>query len=120
MFHYEYDYNEYLEEERNFCGYLDDDENGSAIFQVSAANATGNEEEPEQKVSILNNAGDGSLDSVYIMEEENEYRLVVIHKRKVLTEKLCKTAKGCKINFTRLYGDKFRKKCINPQWGDFW
>ena len=50
----------------------------------------------DRKISILINSNRFSLDSVYIMKEDEKYKLVVIHNRKVLKEKYYKTAKGCR------------------------
>jgi len=73
----------------------------------------------DRKISILINSNRFSLDSVYIMKEDEKYKLVVIHNRKVLKEKYYKTAKGCRSVFSMSYGGSVEEKII-PQWSDFW
>lgn len=73
----------------------------------------------DRKISILINCNRFLLDSVYIMKEDDKYKLVVIHDRRVVKEKYYKTAKGCRSVFSMAYGDKSEQKVI-PQWSDFW
>ncbi len=73
----------------------------------------------DRKISVLINSNRYSLDSVYIMKEDEKFKLVVINDRRVLKEKYYKTAKGCRSVFSMSFGDKPIQE-ITPQWSDFW
>lgn len=73
----------------------------------------------DRKISVLINSNRFSLDSVYIMKEDDKYKLVVINDRRVLKEKYYQTAKGCRSVFSMSFGNSPDQK-ITPQWSDFW
>ena len=56
------------------------------------------------------------LETVFIMVEKIGYRLVVIHNRRVRTNKCYSTLPGAKKGFSRMYNGKAWKKGIKPVW----
>ena len=60
------------------------------------------------------------LETVFIRVERIGYRLVVIHNRRVRTNKCYSTLPGAKKGFSRMYSGKVWKKGIKPIWSKFY
>jgi len=72
------------------------------------------------QISILVTSIYYFLDFAFIISDENNFRLVVIHNGQLLTDKTYKTVKGAKIAFSRIYGYKVWSEKIKPNWSDFY
>lgn len=72
------------------------------------------------QISILVTSIYYFLDFAFIISDENNFRLVVIHNGQLLTDKTYKTVKGAKIAFFRIYGYKVWSEKIKPNWSDFY
>ena len=67
-------------------------------------------------VSVLLNSVYYFLQHVFIIVSDYDYRLVVLHNDKVLTDQHYKTKKGAKIAFYRFYKNNIWRKGIKPDW----
>lgn len=75
--------------------------------------------EGDAKVSVLTNSIHYFLGSVFILRESDSYRLVVLHNGRLLVDESYKTAKSCKIAFSRFYGSRLWKMGAKPCWSPF-
>lgn len=71
-------------------------------------------------ISVLINRIFYFIETVFIMSVENGYRLIVIHRRKVLTDGIYKTFEGAKNAFLRVYNHRAWKSEIKPNWSHFY
>jgi hypothetical protein len=76
-------------------------------------------DEENSKVSVLTNSICYFLDSVFILNDDEHYRLVVLHNGRLLVDEHYKTAKGSKIAFARFYGNRLWKHGAKPRWSPF-
>lgn len=74
----------------------------------------------DTKISILISSIYYFLDFVFIISEENCFRLVVMHNKQLITNRTYKTVKAAKIAFSRLYGSKAWKEGLKPNWSVFY
>ncbi|MCP5104732.1 MAG: hypothetical protein GY950_15210, partial [bacterium] len=56
------------------------------------------------KISLLINSIYYFIESVFIMELREGYRLLVLHRGRVLADEIYKTVKGARIAFVKMYG----------------
>ena len=73
----------------------------------------------EKRISILKNSIYYFLGSVFIICQGSCYRLVVMSNGRLLVDESYKSAKGCKIAFSRFYRDKVWKEGVKPRWSAF-
>lgn len=71
------------------------------------------------KLYRLVNNGYFFLRYVFILAEDDDYRLVVIHDNKLLTDRHYKSLSIAKSAFARMYNRKAWKKGVKPEWGSF-
>jgi len=79
--------------------------------------------EHEQKtVSVLINAIFYFLENVYIVKSPGPlgYRLIAIHRGRVLADERYETARGARIAFARMFKHKSWKEDVHPQWTHFY
>ena len=74
----------------------------------------------ESVISLLMNSAYFFLENVFIMRDEKEYNLIVIHKKKLFEFKTYKSAKGARIAFNALYRYKAYKKGVKAEWTPFY
>ncbi len=72
------------------------------------------------KVSILSNAVYYFFQRVFIVTENDSYRLVAIHNGELLADEMYKTPKGAKIAFLKLYWYRAWQEGVKPQWTHFY
>jgi hypothetical protein len=73
----------------------------------------------EREISLLVNAIDYFLESVFIMCYKGEYRLIVMHNGRVLVDESYHTARGSKIAFYRFCRNRVWKEGVKPRWSPF-
>ena len=71
---------------------------------------------PGVEISILINYVHYYLRFVFIEIKGGDYRLVVIHNDRVLTDKKYKTLGAAKAAFARMYNHKAWQKDVKPNW----
>lgn len=71
-------------------------------------------------VSIMSNAIYYFFHRVFIITENNSYRLIAIHNGEILVDETYKTAKGAKIAFLKLYWYRAWQEGVRPHWTDFY
>ncbi|MCP5049596.1 MAG: hypothetical protein GY940_20670 [bacterium] len=74
----------------------------------------------EEKISVLTNSLDFFLGSVFMLRDNESYRLVVMHNERVLIDEPYKTAKGAKIAFYRFCRYRVWKEGVKPRWTPFY
>jgi hypothetical protein len=72
--------------------------------------------EAKTRICILINAVYFFLESVFIVVEKDQYRLVVIHNRKLIVDERYDTIRGAKIAFYRMYKEKACAKGLRNEW----
>lgn len=77
---------------------------------------TANQNEEKTYICILINAVYFFLESVFIVLEGNQYRLVVIHNRKLIVDERYDSMRGAKIAFYRMYKEKTCAKGMRNEW----
>lgn len=85
------------------------------------APAAGRNTKVERKIRLyrLVNNGYFFLRYVFIVEDDGNYRLVVIHDNRLLTDRLYKSLSHAKSAFGRMYNRKAWKKGVKPEWSTF-
>ena len=78
------------------------------------------EGQKNRRISLLINSVYFFIESVFILETENGFRLIAIHQNKVLTDETYKTVKGAKIAFLKLFAYKAWEEGVKPQWTSFY
>lgn len=78
------------------------------------------EEEESIKISLLLNSIYYFIESVFIMAVKEGYRLVVMHRGRLLTDQTYKTVKGARIAFLKLYGYKAWREGARAEWSIFY
>jgi hypothetical protein len=71
-------------------------------------------------ISVLINRISYFIETVFIMTVKDGYQLIVIHKRKVLTDKIYKTFVEAKRAFLSQYNHKAWKNGVKPKWSHFY
>lgn len=74
----------------------------------------------ETRISVLSNSVYYFFQRVFIITENNSYRLIAIHNGEILVDDRYKTAKGAKIAFLKLYWYRAWQDGVKPQWTDFY
>ena len=87
-------------------------------WESAAADRNGKEEHKAKLYRLVNN-GYFFLRYVFIMEDDLDYRLVVIHDNRLLTDRIYKSLRNAKGAFSRMYNRKAWKKGVKPEWGVF-
>ncbi len=72
------------------------------------------------KISFLINAVYWFTEYVFIVEEEKGYRLIAIHRGRLLVNRTYKKARSARIAFTRFFYNKIWQKGIKPVWSPFY
>ena len=81
------------------------------------------ENKKPRRISLLLNSVYFFIETVFILETSDGYRLIAIHKDKLLTDetyKTYKTPKGAKIAFIQFFGEKAFEKGVKPNWTPFY
>jgi hypothetical protein len=78
------------------------------------------DEETKTKISRLINSIYYFIEFVFIIAENEGYRLVVIHQGELLTNQIYKTAKGARIAFLKFWGYRAWKEGVKPKWSIFY
>lgn len=73
-----------------------------------------------QGISILANSVKYFLEHAFIIDYEDSYRLLVIHRWKLLTDRCYKTLKGARIAFLKLYNNRRWQEKDVPEWSNFY
>jgi len=60
------------------------------------------------------------IECVYILEVKSKYRLVALHKGRILCDMYCSTSNDCKIAFDKLFKDKAWREEIKAEWTSFY
>ena len=60
------------------------------------------------------------IDCVYILKTVNKYRLVALHKGRMLCDMYCSKSNDCKIAFDKLFKDKAWSEEIKAEWSHFY
>ncbi len=76
--------------------------------------------ENKKEISILINSVYFFIEFVFILRFHDHYRLVVLHRRKVLTDARYRTLKGARIAFSRMFRRKSWKEGTKAQWSPFY
>jgi hypothetical protein len=71
------------------------------------------------KVSYLQNSIYYFLQGVSIIQQDNGYRLLVVHQGRLLDDTVYDTVKGARIGFARRYKYKKWDQAIEPDWSPF-
>lgn len=74
----------------------------------------------EQKITLLENSIYFFLDSVFIQEQNEGYRLVVSHQQRVLADQHYPTIRGAKIAFTKLFSENAWEEGVRAFWSPFY
>jgi len=74
----------------------------------------------EKKIALLENSIYYFLDSVFIQEKPEGYRLVVSHQKRVLADQHYPTIRGAKIAFTKLFSENAWQEGIQAFWSPFY
>ncbi len=79
---------------------------------------TQDENGTDQKLTIyrLLNSVQFYLECVFILAEENNFQLVIIHGGNVLMDAQYNTLRGARIAFTKYFGQRASKEEAKPNW----
>lgn len=80
----------------------------------------GQKDEIPIMISSLINSVEYFLEIVFIMTVKDGYRLLVIQRHKLLTDRTFKNAKGARISFQLNYKDKAWKNNVKANWSPFY
>ena len=76
--------------------------------------------EEGQRISLLINSVYYFIETVFILETAEGYRLIAIHQDKICTDKTYKTPRGAKIAYRKLFGYKAWEGGVIPNWSPFY
>lgn len=79
-----------------------------------------NSQPVKERISVLETSIYYFLEHVFIIEDDGGYRLVVIHQKKLLTDRTYKTAKGARIAFLKLWSYKAWDEGAKAKWTHFY
>jgi len=80
----------------------------------------GQKDEIPMKISSLFNSVEYFIETVFIMTIKDGYRLLVIHRQRLLIDKTFKTAKGARISFQKNYRYNAWKDDVKANWSIFY
>lgn len=80
----------------------------------------GAQERSPKTISLLINSIHYFVECVFILENYDHYRLVVIHGGKVQMDARYDTLRGARISFSKLYRNKAWQDGTKPQWSHFY
>ncbi len=72
------------------------------------------------RISLMVNSVYFFIESVFILETAEGYRLLAIHQGKLIADETYKTPKGARIAFLKFFGDKAWEEGVKPQWTPFY
>lgn len=72
------------------------------------------------RISVLTNSVYYFIQCVFILEDENKYRLLVMHKGSVLTDRVYRTIRGARIAFSKFHGFSAWSPDVIPDWTPFY
>jgi hypothetical protein len=81
---------------------------------------TSNVQSSKERISVLETSIYYFLEHVFIIKNDEGYRLIVIHQKKLLTDKTYKTAKGAKIAFLKFWRYKAWDEGAKAKWTHFY
>lgn len=73
-----------------------------------------------RRISLLTNGVYYFIETVFLLETVEGYRLIAIHGGKLLIDETYKTAKGARIAFLKFYGYKAWEEGVKPFWTPFY
>lgn len=76
--------------------------------------------ESPRNISLLINSVYYFIECVFILELASHYRLIVLHRGKVLTDTVYRTIRGARIAFAKLYRSNAWRPDIKPYWTPFY
>ena len=81
-------------------------------------NGNGNDNPKENQLTIyrLQNSVQFYLECVFILVEEDNFQLVIIHSGNVLMDAKYGTLRGARIAFTKYFGQRARRDEAKPNW----
>lgn len=71
-------------------------------------------------ISLLINSAYYFIDCVYILHNNNQFRLIVLHKGTVLKDSYYRTARDARIAFQKQFKRKSWKEGVKAQWTVFY
>jgi hypothetical protein len=71
-------------------------------------------------ISFLINSAYYFIDCVYILRGKGLFRLIVLHKGKVLKDSYYRTARGARTAFSRVFKKRSWKESVKAEWTDFY
>ena len=74
----------------------------------------------EEKISLLENSIHFFLETVFLLESGDDYRLVVVNKGELVVDKFYKSTRGARIAFGRMFGLKHYKEKCKVDWSHFY
>ena len=89
------------------------------LSQVTPVESQNNKIERKTRLYRLVNNGYFFLRYFFIVENDGDYRLVVIHDNHLLTDRLYKSLSNAKSAFARMYKRKAWKKGVKAEWSIF-
>ena len=78
------------------------------------------EEKKIRRFSLLVNSVYFFIETVFILETPDGYRLIAIHQGKLLLDKTYKTPKGAKVAFLKFFAYKRWEDGVKAQWTPFY
>ena len=78
------------------------------------------EDQKNRRISILINSIYFFIESVFILETGDGYRLIAIHRNKILANGFYRTVRGAKIAYLKFFAYKVWKEDVKPQWTPFY
>jgi len=73
-----------------------------------------------RRISLLINSIYFFIETVFILETADGYRLLAIHRNNVLRDETYKTARGAKIAYLKFFAYKAWEEGVKPQWTPFY
>lgn len=72
------------------------------------------------EIASLSNSMNYFMNSVFILKENEGYRLLAFHNDLLLTDEMYKSAKGAKIAFLKLFWYRAWREDVKPEWTHFY
>ncbi len=73
-----------------------------------------------EKICTLINSIYYFVGSVFITDNQGNYRLIANHNGKLLFDKSYRTLRGAKIAFSKLFGPRSWRDNVKAEWSDFY
>lgn len=80
----------------------------------------GQKEQEEVRVSMLVNSIYYFLEFAFILDHGDHFRLVVLHRRRLLVHDSYQTARGARIAFSKIFRNKAWRKETRAEWSHFY